>query len=683
MSLKMKLTSAIIMFMLAIATLVIGVLAAQTQSINMEGTINFEISDRSLYVKNVHLEDSDGSEIEITSFMPGYINDGITLSLGTHTVSNTSFKIHFDLINTTSNTYEAGDVTLSSELQSANVIASASGTISPTSETIPEGENYAPITSTTPISGTITLSINSPNTTSIDLSGITVAINQLLRNYSQEGFVFDNGTLTRYNGTAHSLVIPSSYSINEDGEFIEGNEYVVTAIEGHGGASAYVLSGENLTNITIPSTIERIYGDVVAERRSYAPITIIYNNSSINLTPGSSDFGSIAYWAKEVITPSTPANERGKIVIENEVQYYIDADNTCKIALAPTIDRGSVTTMILADDITDMDDCFLNECSNILPNLNENDGLLYLGSLNHPYLVLVAASDTSKTQYTIGDNCKIICGYALYGCSSMTNVVIPSTVIIIKDTAFLGCSSLQSINFSSDNQLQSIGSSAFSGCSSLENIDFINNGKITEIASGVFQDCTSLTTVTIPDMVTSIGANAFSGCTSLATVNIDLNNSQLSEIGDSAFYNCSALTTISVPASVTELSRTFIGCTSLESVIFGENSQLTRLDNMAFWNCSSLTSITIPEKVTYIQYSSTGVFSGCSSLITVTIESESIYQTVDGTNNGYLLQHATTVKVPTIIVNSYDNSYLESSNFTTGTEMIGGVKYTVFTKNNA
>ncbi len=86
MSLKMKLTSAIIMFMLAIATLVIGVLAAQTQSIHMEGTINFEISDRSLYVKNVRLEDSDGTITEITSFMPGYINDGITLSLGTHTV---------------------------------------------------------------------------------------------------------------------------------------------------------------------------------------------------------------------------------------------------------------------------------------------------------------------------------------------------------------------------------------------------------------------------------------------------------------------------------------------------------------------------------------------------------------------------------------------------------------------
>ena len=212
MSLKMKLTSAIIMFMLAIATLVIGVLAAQTQSINMEGTINFEISDRSLYVKNVRLEDSDGSETPITSFMPGYINDGITLSLGTHTVSNTSFKIHFDLINTTSNTYEAGDVTLSQELQTANVVASASGTISPTSETIPEGENYAPITSTTPISGTITLSINSPNTTSIDLSGITVAVDEY--EPQQYDFVFLDGTLTSYYGLDQEVVsIPSSYSL--------------------------------------------------------------------------------------------------------------------------------------------------------------------------------------------------------------------------------------------------------------------------------------------------------------------------------------------------------------------------------------------------------------------------------------------------------------------------------------
>ncbi len=1027
-------------------------LAAQTQSINMEGTINFEISDRSLYVKNVRLEDSDGTPTEITSFMPGYINDGITLSLGTHTVSNTSFKIHFDLINTTSNTYEAGDVNLSSELQSANVIASASGTISPTTEDIPEGENYAPITSTTPISGTITLFINSPNTTSIDLSGITVAIDEAAVVYSD--FIFRNtssntGELYKYIGKDTEVVIPSSYSI-VDNKFVEGDTYTVTAIADgfdSGDASVrddfvfgnvstalqsvvlpdtierigdyafgdctaltsinipesvvsigeralptslgnttsenngvYVGTQENpylmlvdtettdftsftinsnckiigmnafkgctaLTTITIPASVITIdysafgYGSNYAERcRSLESVifetnsqlkdiassafngcssltTIVlpqsveriggfvfqsctslqYNTSNSGLYLGTESeayFALIAtdgtsfttftvdpscqvianqafsnVTATEIVIPASVKNihdlafgiarasisavnvnesnqnyaSEGGVLFNKDktaLLYYPEhkADTSYQVpssveyinAVTFRNSQGfpNLTSITIPGNVRVVSDMAFYMMRSTLSEIIIQEGVMYVGqdafgdgnitgtisipnsliyignsafSLNgytngnqyaeglyigndeNPYLYLYDTTTTDMTTFNVTEGCKFIGDYAFESCS-FTSINIPSTLIgfgnspfhfcehfaninvdenntvyssqdgvlfnkdktalilypagktettyqvpdgvkilagglsssaltevslpdsleilasgfgsslqtvnigpnsqlkTIGSYAFASCSSLQSINLSSDNQLQSIGSYAFLGCSNLENIDFINNGKITEIADCAFQNCTSLTTVTIPDIVTSIGASAFSGCSSLATVNIDLNNSQISEIGDSAFYNCSALTTISIPASVTELSNTFVGCTSLESVIFGENSQLTRLDNTAFWNCSSLKSIVIPANVTYIQYSSAGVFSGCSSLATVTIESAPIYQTVDGTNNGYLLQRATTVKVPTSIVNSYGNSYLESSNFTTGTETIGGVKYTVFTK---
>ena len=53
MSLKMKLTSAIIMFMLILSTLVIGVIAAESQTISMKGNVSFNINDRSLYLKSV------------------------------------------------------------------------------------------------------------------------------------------------------------------------------------------------------------------------------------------------------------------------------------------------------------------------------------------------------------------------------------------------------------------------------------------------------------------------------------------------------------------------------------------------------------------------------------------------------------------------------------------------------
>lgn len=105
MSLKIKLASAIIMFLAILAALVIGVLAAQSQTINMQGTINFEIADRSLYVKSASIDYGDGQERALDSFMPGYINGSFTANIGEHTITNTNFKIYFDIINTTENTY--------------------------------------------------------------------------------------------------------------------------------------------------------------------------------------------------------------------------------------------------------------------------------------------------------------------------------------------------------------------------------------------------------------------------------------------------------------------------------------------------------------------------------------------------------------------------------------------------
>ena len=77
------------------------------------------------------------------------------------------------------------------------------------------------------------------------------------------------------------------------------------------------------------------------------------------------------------------------------------------------------------------------------------------------------------------------------GCTSLTSITIPESVIVIGNEAFYGCSSLTSITI--PDSATSIGSSAFYGCS-------------------------SLTSITIPDGVTSIGYGAFEGSKSLTSV---------------------------------------------------------------------------------------------------------------------------------------------------------------------
>ena len=584
MSLKMKLTSAIIMFMLAIATLVIGVLAAQTQSIHMEGTINFEISDRSLYVKNVRLEDSDGTITEITSFMPGYINDGITLSLGTHTVSNTSFKIHFALINTTALTYDAGEVTLSSELQSANVIATASGTISPTTEDIPEGEDYAPITDSTPISGTITLAINSPNTTSIDLNGITVEVKE----YEPEvyaDFTFENGALVSYVGTEDNVIIPSSYSVRESAE-----DYIVYEF----------ANKEEVEKFLSSSYMSGVYA-----------MQLAVGNYTLE-TPSSSTWIDI-----------------------NTTTQNVTTDNP----------------LLLLDDTLDFP-CKVKIGDFTLDNTTENAQKLFATDATS----MIVVFPMLNVFYREVDYVTINVGQDSYTITLEDILTIDDENVDPNNQMLLYMQVME--NMQSPNDLLPYSVSYGPILEYIEGTDFT----VTQIASeNAFMDYVwgfygaSITSVELP--------------------------SSLEVIGRRAFDSCASLTDVSIPASVTSINyQGFYNCTSLQSVTFEDNSNLQTIGEYAFQN-SSITSITIPEMVASID---NAAFQSCTNLATVVIKSENIYtNATDVIANvcGEILNNATTVKVPTSIVNAYENSYLESeTNFTTDTETIDGVAYTVFTK---
>lgn len=56
------------------------------------------------------------------------------------------------------------------------------------------------------------------------------------------------------------------------------------------------------------------------------------------------------------------------------------------------------------------------------------------------------------------------------GCSSLEEIILPSSLTQIKKNAFLGCSSLTQITIPYSVNL--IKSDAFSGCSSLANVSF-------------------------------------------------------------------------------------------------------------------------------------------------------------------------------------------------------------------
>ena len=168
MSLKVKLISCISLFMLMLGVLIIGVFAA-TQTINLKGTVEFNVEDTSLYVKDIRLQTEPTGEAEtIDNFMPGYTNATFDLNLGIVSSSSGSIKLYLDFINTTSTTFSA--------------TASGGRGVTLTTDGIINGDSVpiANVSTYEGISGTVTLTIQfNGSMGSVSLDGIVITLEEL------------------------------------------------------------------------------------------------------------------------------------------------------------------------------------------------------------------------------------------------------------------------------------------------------------------------------------------------------------------------------------------------------------------------------------------------------------------------------------------------------------------------
>lgn len=189
--------------------------------------------------------------------------------------------------------------------------------------------------------------------------------------------------------------------------------------------------------------------------------------------------------------------------------------------------------------------------------------------------------------------------YAFTNLSGIEEIYLPDA-ISIGEYAFFQCSSLQSVELSSD--IQNIGRYAFENCSSLQAI-VLPQG-ITRIEDGTFVNCTSLAYVDVASDLTYVGESAFASCENLASVYL---GNVITDISSSAFSNCKSLTSVSIPSTVIRIGESaFANCAALSQVEFHEGLQ--EISANAFADCVSLHSLTIPTTVTNVY---AGAFSNC------------------------------------------------------------------------
>ena len=214
---------------------------------------------------------------------------------------------------------------------------------------------------------------------------------------------------------------------------------------------------------------------------------------------------------------------------------------------------------------------------------------------------------TGLTSVTIPNSVTSLAAELFRGCTGLTSVTIPNSVTSIGEFTFYDCTGLTSVTI--PNSVTSL-DGAFAGCTGLTSVTIPNS--VTTIMDRDFAYCTGLTSVTIPNSVTSLGEGAFYGCTGLTSVTIP---NSVTSVGENAFYGCTGLTSVTIPNSVTSVGEyAFYGCTGLTSVTIPNS--ITTIGDAVFSGCTGLTSVTIPNSVTSIGF---GAFSMCIGLDSLTI----------------------------------------------------------------
>lgn len=167
---------------------------------------------------------------------------------------------------------------------------------------------------------------------------------------------------------------------------------------------------------------------------------------------------------------------------------------------------------------------------------------------------------------------------------------IPSTVEVDPPTYGFYERPLLSGTIAIKTGLTEVAHDTFYGCTSLTEV--ILPSTITKINNNAFQRCTSLVTINLPDGITLIGNNAFSNCPSLQLTTMP---SSLTQINSYALQKCISLTTLTFKSNLTTIQGScIVGCSSLTELIFESVSPPSYGAN-AISNNTNLSAIYVPD----------------------------------------------------------------------------------------
>ncbi len=344
-------------------------------------------------------------------------------------------------------------------------------------------------------------------------------------------------------------------------------------------------------------------------------------------------------------------SDNPKITFNNG--FFLNAtydESTKKYTFTNVVDQSQITAIDFSNAVTHKSKSTVVESmgapSNPLTNCEEIKWFTASGSLSYVGQGMFQ-NWTALKSFDFG--CLTMLDVAPFKNCGFEELVIPDTVLQLKNSAFQGCTSLKTVTI--EGALPNgVGTGVFQDCSALESATMPN---ITTLGIRMFKNCESLKTVSAPNATvikeeaigstckslttltvnysaltvieqyafqnltclpsdlelsnaTSIGANAFNGCTGLVTVNAP----KVQTIGGSAFYNCTGLTTVNAPKVQTINDKAFMNCSALTEVT--TTSELKTIGQETFRYCKELKGSFDFESLTTLK---SHAFNGCTSLV--------------------------------------------------------------------